>query len=579
MRQKAAGLGEIGERQPQAAGVFVVEARRRWVLRHLLQRDCPAGVGQILGHLRIMARARRWLPRGRARERRLGHDAGALLLQNALHAFDRVALAIEQMAYGLNERDILRAIKTPPAGALDRGDLLEARFPKAQHMRRQIETLGDLADRLKGLYVLGRVFAHFWHLTGGAPLLNPCAEKAPAGARGNMDKRAALELSVFSASFAHPLSLGEPMEDLITFPHATPIVSARPTHENALAVRNWLWAVAALVFLMVFVGGATRLTESGLSITQWKPVTGVIPPLTQKEWLEAFEEYKKIPQYKELFPDMNLAGFQVIYAWEWVHRLLGRLVGLVFAGGFAWFWIRKQIPARLTPKLLAIFGLGALQGFIGWWMVSSGLSGRVEVAQERLAIHLLMAALIFSLSLWVAGGLGKRGFSHVERGRARLRVTSVLILGLVFVQLGAGALVAGLRAGLVDNTWPLMDGALVPPGDVLWNLSPWWVNFLDNPIAVQFTHRMIAYGIFALALVHLVDAALNTTGKVRRGAFIVFGHVAMQIMLGVATLLLVGEGWMGTPHILLALAHQAVAFGVLAVATLHARRLAQAPVI
>ncbi len=367
------------------------------------------------------------------------------------------------------------------------------------------------------------------------------------------------------------------MEDLITFPQATPVVSSRPTHENALAVRNWLWAVAALVFLMVFIGGATRLTESGLSITQWKPVTGVIPPLTQKEWLEAFEDYKKIPQYKELFPDMDLSGFQVIYAWEWVHRLLGRLVGVVFAGGFAWFSVKKQIPPRLTPKLLAIFGLGALQGGVGWWMVSSGLSGRVEVAQERLAIHLLMAALIFSLCLWTASGLGKRGFSHIERGRARLRVTSAVILGLVFVQLGAGALVAGLRAGLVDNTWPLMDGALVPPAGVLWNLSPWWVNVLDNPITAQFTHRAIAYVIFALALVHVLDAALNTTGKVRRGAFLVFGHVLMQLVLGIATLLLVEGAWIGAPHILLALAHQAVAFGVLAVATLQARRLSQAP--
>jgi cytochrome c oxidase assembly protein subunit 15 len=363
------------------------------------------------------------------------------------------------------------------------------------------------------------------------------------------------------------------MEEFLTFPHHTPVVTARATHENATAVRNWLFLIAALVLLMVLVGGATRLTESGLSITQWKPVTGVIPPLSHKDWLEAFEDYKKIPQYKELFPDMDLARFQVIYGWEWAHRLLGRLIGLVFVVGYAYFLLKKRIPPGLTPKLLAILALGAAQGAVGWWMVASGLSGRVEVAQERLAIHLLMAALIFSFCLWVASGLGRRGGSHIERGASRLRFTAMLILGLVFVQLGAGALVAGLRAGLVDNTWPLMEGSFIPSASALWNLSPWWSNFLDNPVTAQFTHRMTAYVIFALAFAHVADAAVNTSGRVRRGAFLLFGHVFLQLALGIATLVLIEGDWTGTPHILLALAHQAVAFAVLAFATLQTRRL------
>ncbi|MGA9825711.1 MAG: COX15/CtaA family protein, partial [Methylocystis sp.] len=165
------------------------------------------------------------------------------------------------------------------------------------------------------------------------------------------------------------------MDDWFHFPSKTPAVEHWSTPENAVGPRNWLYLVAALVFAMVIVGGATRLTESGLSITQWKPVTGVIPPLSAAEWAAAFEEYKKIPQFTELFPDMDVEGFKVIYAWEWAHRLLGRLVGLVFAAGFAWFWIKDRLPVGLKPKLFGILALGALQGFVGWWMVSSGLVG------------------------------------------------------------------------------------------------------------------------------------------------------------------------------------------------------------
>jgi cytochrome c oxidase assembly protein subunit 15 len=366
------------------------------------------------------------------------------------------------------------------------------------------------------------------------------------------------------------------MADWINFPQPTPAIIAPPSRENAVAIRNWLFVVAGLVFLMVVVGGATRLTESGLSITEWKPVTGAIPPISEKEWQGAFDEYKKIPQYKELFPDMDLAGFKYIYAWEWAHRLLGRLIGAVYFLPLVWFWAKGRIPPGLKPKLIVILGLGALQGFVGWWMVSSGLVHRVEVAQDRLAIHLLLAALIFSACLWVGAGLGPGAPAFVEHGRGRLRFFAYALLGLVFVQLGAGALVAGLRAGLIDNTWPLMEGVFVPPPDELWKLTPWWANLLDNPVTAQFMHRMIAYVLLAVAAIHMFDATLNAPGKVRRGSILVFGHIVLQASLGVATLLFVRDEWYGTPHLLIALSHQAVAMGVLAVTTLQARRLAEA---
>lgn len=359
------------------------------------------------------------------------------------------------------------------------------------------------------------------------------------------------------------------MIDWIHFPSHTPAIVAPPRNETATDVRLWLWIIAGLVFLMVVVGGATRLTESGLSITEWKPVTGVIPPLSQDQWRAAFEDYKKIPQYREMFPNMDLAQFQVIYAWEWSHRLLGRLIGAAFVLPLAWFWLRGRLTRGLKPKLLVILALGALQGGVGWWMVSSGLVNRVEVAQERLAIHLLLAALIFSSCLWVAGGLGPKARIVVPSGRRRLAFFAVVILCLVFVQLGAGALVAGLRAGYIYNTWPLIDGAFIPPAEELANLTPWWANLFDNVTTVQFNHRTLGYVLLALSLIHLIDAAVAAGGRAARGAVVLFGHLLAQVGLGIATLLLVVPLWA-------ALSHQALAMGVLAVATLHARRLSAA---
>jgi cytochrome c oxidase assembly protein subunit 15 len=359
------------------------------------------------------------------------------------------------------------------------------------------------------------------------------------------------------------------MTDWIHFPTHTPAIVAPPSEDSATDVRLWLWIIAGLVFAMVIVGGATRLTESGLSITEWKPITGVLPPLTQEQWSAAFEDYKKIPQYREMFPNMDIERFKVIFAWEWGHRLLGRLIGVAFALPLAWFWLRGRLPKSLKPKLLGILALGALQGAAGWWMVASGLVNRVEVAQERLAIHLLLAALIFSACLWVAGGLGPMRRLSIGRGLGRLRASAVALLVLVLVQIGAGALVAGLRAGYAYNTWPLMDDSFIPPQEELTRLSPWWANLFDNVAMVQLDHRLIAYVVLALALLHWIDAGLTAAGRAARGAGVLLAHIVAQIGLGIATLVLVVPLWA-------ALSHQALAMGVLAVATLHARRLVAA---
>ncbi|NBS34474.1 MAG: heme A synthase [Methylocystaceae bacterium] len=363
------------------------------------------------------------------------------------------------------------------------------------------------------------------------------------------------------------------MEDWLQFPEPAPAIRHYVTAQSAGAVRNWLFLVAGLVFLMVIVGGATRLTESGLSIVEWKPITGVIPPLSDKDWAQAFEDYQQIPQYKELFPQMDLSGFKYIYAWEWGHRLLARLIGLVFFIPLVLFWLKNLLPPGVKPKLLLILALGALQGGVGWWMVSSGLVHRTEVAQERLAIHLIIAALIFASCIWVAGGLGSVQPIIIHEHKSRLRLESILLMVFTCLQIFLGGLVAGLRAGLVNNSWPLIDGVFIPSSATLWALDPWWINLLNNPLTVQFIHRMTAYVLFLIALTHLIDSFLNTEGKLKRGAIIVFLHIIVQIILGIATLILVEPPFNGAPHILLALGHQAVAMAVLAVVTLQTRRL------
>jgi len=333
------------------------------------------------------------------------------------------------------------------------------------------------------------------------------------------------------------------------------------------AVRLWLIAVATLIAAMVLVGGATRLTESGLSIVEWKPVTGALPPMTQEAWTSAFEGYKAIPQYRELNRGMSLGEFKTIYWWEWSHRLLGRVIGMVYLLPFLWFLARGMLPRDLKRRLWGIFALGALQGAVGWWMVASGLTERVEVSHYRLATHLILALAIYAAIVWT---LRRLKSSSAASASPRLRLTGLVMLTLIFVQIYFGALVAGLRAGRVYNTWPDIDGALVPTAARLLFEQPWWRNFFDNTLTVQFSHRMLAYTIFVLAILHAIDALRSSLDpRLRWGAVWLAAAVTVQATLGILTLLqMVPIG--------LALAHQGVAIVVLTLALLQTERLAGA---
>ena len=328
------------------------------------------------------------------------------------------------------------------------------------------------------------------------------------------------------------------------------------------AVTIWLWVIVGCVFAMVLVGGATRLTESGLSITEWRPVEGVIPPLSRADWLGAFANYRATSQFVHLFPDMTLDQFKRIFMWEWSHRLLGRLIGLILAAPLVWFWLRGQITPTLGRKLLAVLALGGLQGLIGWLMVKSGLTHRVEVAPEMLAAHLLLASTLLILVVAIAAGPP----AYEPKAPARLRAFAAALPFLVLGQIGLGGLVAGARAGFVYNTWPLMAGSFAPSFAALTRLKPLWANWFENAAAVQFDHRMMAYALLAVAVWHAVDAkrAAPKSALARRAA-IVAAAVTVQASIGIMTLLLVVPLWAG-------LLHQGFAMAVLIAATLHWRR-------
>ncbi|WP_152045628.1 COX15/CtaA family protein [Aureimonas psammosilenae] len=329
-------------------------------------------------------------------------------------------------------------------------------------------------------------------------------------------------------------------------------------------VRWWLYAVALMVFAIVLVGGATRLTESGLSITEWKPIHGVVPPLSAAEWQEEFDLYRQIPQYQQINRGMSLDEFKTIFWWEWTHRVLARLVGLVFALPLAFFWATGRLHPKLKPRLLGILALGALQGGIGWWMVASGLVNRTDVSQYRLAVHLTTACLIFAATLWVARGLARHS-DDIPPSSGSVYAAG-FILFLAMCQIYLGGLVAGLNAGLTFNTWPLMDGRLLPDG--LLTMQPAWRNFFENVMTVQFVHRLGAYLLLAVVAIHAVAAFLQAPGTTHsRRAFVLLGLVLCQAALGITTLLLaVPIGW--------ALLHQAGALIVLGFAVAHARGLA-----
>jgi heme a synthase len=328
------------------------------------------------------------------------------------------------------------------------------------------------------------------------------------------------------------------------------------------ALANWLFAVAALVLLMVIVGGITRLTESGLSMVRWEPISGTIPPLTEAQWQAEFDHYRASPQYRQVNRGMSLDEFKTIFFWEYVHRLLGRIIGLAFALPLAWFAWKRAIPKGYGWKLVGLLGLGGLQGAIGWWMVASGLVDVPAVSHIRLAAHLLTAFLILGAIVWVALDL-RRLARHPGSPPARMPLIGIWAISILFVQFLFGAYVAGLDAGHAFNTWPKMGDEWFPAAAPMFDGV--LRNFVDNPIVVQFVHRWLAW-VAALVVVWLGLAAWVRGFRVEGGLLI--GAVFAQIVLGILTLL-TGVG------IVVAVAHQGMAAILLALAVLAAHRLGE----
>jgi cytochrome c oxidase assembly protein subunit 15 len=333
-------------------------------------------------------------------------------------------------------------------------------------------------------------------------------------------------------------------------------------HADDRAVALWLLACCALVFAIVVVGGITRLTRSGLSIVEWQPIVGVLPPLTDSEWQYTFRKYRQTPEFKQVNPDMDLAGFKRIFWWEYFHRLLGRLMGVAFLVPFLWFALRRKIPRGLMWKLSGIFLLGALQGGLGWYMVQSGLVDEPRVSQYRLTAHLGIAFLIYASMLWIALDLLLPRAVAVHKG---LRRFAAILVALIFVMALSGGLVAGIRAGLAYNSFPFMNGHLVPPE--IFAIEPWYMNFFSNMATVQFDHRMIAWLLaFLVPWFWLRVRREGAPARARIAADLLLAALVLQIALGIATLLL----FVPVP---LAAAHQAGALLVFTAALFAAHSL------
>ncbi|TMH74548.1 MAG: heme A synthase [Betaproteobacteria bacterium] len=333
------------------------------------------------------------------------------------------------------------------------------------------------------------------------------------------------------------------------------------THSER-AVAFWLLTCCALLFAMVVVGGVTRLTHSGLSIVEWQPIVGALPPLDDAGWQETFGKYKQTPEYRLVNPGMSLEGFKSIFWWEYAHRLLGRAIGAAFLLPLLWFALRRRIPRGLTWKLGGIFALGALQGALGWYMVQSGLVDNPRVSQYRLTAHLGIAFLIYAAMLWIAFDLL---FSRASPISGVLRRFAFTVAALVFLMVLSGGLVAGIRAGRVYNTFPLMNGRLVPPE--IFSLDPWYLNFFSNMATVQFDHRLIAWLLaFLVPWFWLRVRREAASSRARLGAHLLLAALALQTALGIATLLL-------AVPVPLAAAHQAGALLVFSAALFAAHSL------
>jgi len=314
-----------------------------------------------------------------------------------------------------------------------------------------------------------------------------------------------------------------------------------PTARPAALVR-WLHIVAALIVAMVVVGGITRLTESGLSITEWKPVTGIVPPLTDAQWAAEFAKYQRIPEYQQLNRGMTLDQFKDIFFWEYLHRLLGRVIGVAFALPLAWFWVKKAIPRGYGAPLVGLLLLGGLQGAVGWWMVTSGLAERTDVSHIRLAVHLNLALVILAAIVWVAANLRALA-TNTDARPARLTRIAIVALGLLFVQLVYGALMAGLNAGLAANDWPLMNGRVFPTDEFLARQIP--DVLINDPYVIHFIHRWWAFVAFA-GLMILARAAKRAGD--RRAAAMIHATVGIQILLGIATVVMGVPIWLAALH-------------------------------
>jgi len=309
-------------------------------------------------------------------------------------------------------------------------------------------------------------------------------------------------------------------------------------------VALWLLLVAVLVFVMVLVGGATRLTRSGLSIVEWRPVTGVLPPLGEAAWQAEFEKYRQFPEYRKVNRGMSLDEFKEIFWFEYAHRLLGRLIGVAFLLPFLWFLWRRQVPRALVPGLFGLFLLGGLQGFVGWWMVASGLVDRPDVSHYRLTVHLGMAFGLYAALLWL--GLRLLRAPAASPATARIGRWTGGFAMLLYLQILLGALVAGLDAGLIYNTFPTMNGAWLPAEATA--MVPAWVNSFENHAMVQFQHRMGAYLVLAVALLLWWRGRPRLAGRARLALDLVLATTLLQAGLGVVTLLAGVPVWLGVLH-------------------------------
>jgi cytochrome c oxidase assembly protein subunit 15 len=315
-------------------------------------------------------------------------------------------------------------------------------------------------------------------------------------------------------------------------------------------IRNWLGALFVLVVLMIAVGGMTRLTDSGLSITEWRPVTGAIPPLNDAHWVSEFEKYKTIPEYQLQNRGMTLEEFKVIYWWEWGHRQLGRVIGLVWAVGFFFFLATRRIPTGWTPRLLGLGALGGLQGAIGWWMVSSGLTGRMlDVASYRLATHLGLAFFILGLIAWYMMRLGRKEPALMQarrQGDGGLATLTGALLVVAAVQILLGALVAGIDAGRGFTDWPLMAGGLLPPKPL--GLDPLWSNFFENAGLVQFNHRVVGYVLFLFGLVVWLRGRRSPHRRTQAAFNMMMAMMLVQVVLGIVTVMHSAPVGLALPH-------------------------------